>query len=287
VKRDANWLLIGLTTFLACHGCTDDFDPASRVVSLRVLAVQADHPLARPDSDVQLSALYYDPKPETLSWAWGPCDSEASSSAFACLQKLEFSALTIGNEPSYTLHVPPQGKDQSMSDVLGVAVVACPGTISQGDTLGIPIRCLDPHGEALDLDAFEIGMKRVYVSEEGENHNPMIDMVLWDGERWPDDEVREAHCDEHGKCKKHTIELRAPDAEEHGLDAAGVSISEQVVVQFYATGGTFEDDVRTLADPDTTWKPRDEDRGKELDFWFEIRDDRGGVSWVARRVRVP
>ena len=39
---------------LSLAACTSDFDPGSRVTSLRVLAVRADLPLAHPGEEVQL-----------------------------------------------------------------------------------------------------------------------------------------------------------------------------------------------------------------------------------------
>lgn len=271
---------------LACHGCSDDFDPSSRVVNLRVLAVQADHPSAAPGQEVRLQALYYDPEERPLSWAWGPCASAGSSSAIACAQGIDLANMTVGVDPSFTFTVPAAAADDATPTV-GVAVVACPGTIVSGETAGIPLRCLDAQGRALDINAFEVGMKRLFVRTRDENHNPSLEMVLWDGERWPEGEEREARCDgDSKKCKKHKLEVRAPDAEERTIDVDGRPITEQAIVQFYGTGGTFEDDVRTLDEPDTTWQPRPEDRDRLLTLWFVVRDDRGGVTWTDRQVRV-
>jgi hypothetical protein len=277
-----------LTWSLACHGCDDDFDPASRVIDLRLLAVQADQPFARPGEEVQLRALFHDPEGRPLEWAFGPCAEADSSAALACLRALAFEDLTIGKQPSYVLRVPGDALGGGAGNAfLGVAVVACPGTLRAGDTHGIPVACEDAQGRALALDTFEVGMKRIFVRDDARNENPAIDMVLWDGEQWPQGELREARCDgEDGKCRKHALELRSEHAQETSTDEDGQTIREVAIVQFYATGGTFEDDVRTIEEPDTTWKPRKQDRGKELTLWFVLRDDRGGVSWTERRVRV-
>ncbi|MFT3923730.1 MAG: hypothetical protein QM778_14455 [Myxococcales bacterium] len=273
---------------LACHGCSDDFDPSSRVVNLRVIAVQADRPSAAPGQQVRLDALYFDPEGRALSWAWGLCGSEASSSALSCAQTLDLRAMSIGQASSFEFTVPAAPAGSTAYDSVGIAVIACPGTLQPGDTVGIPVSCVDASGLALDINAFEVGMKRVFVRDHDENHNPQIEMVLWDGERWPEGELREAGCDADGKkCKKHKLEVRAPDAQERATDVDGRSIQEQAVTQFYATGGTFEDDVRVVDEADTTWQPRAEDRGQVLTLWFVVRDDRGGVTWTERQVRVP
>lgn len=274
---------------LACHGCSDDFDPASRVVNLRILAVQADKPFAQPGEEVTLTALYHDPEARALSWAFGPCESAASSSALACAQSLAFSSLTLGDAPSHTFQVPSRAEGASFlaGNALGMVVVACPGTLAGGTTSGIPLRCLDHDGNALGLNEFELGIKRIFVHEERIHRNPQIEMILWNGERWPEGEEREARCENDGKkCKKVVLELRARDSEERATDAEGQPVVEHKVVQFYATGGTFEDDVRAIEEPDTTWRPRLEDRGERLTMWIVLRDDRGGVSWSERHVRV-
>jgi hypothetical protein len=124
-------------------------------------------------------------------------------------------------------------------------------------------------------------MKRLFIREDARNQNPAIEEVLWDGKRWPEDEIKVERC-EKDACKKHRVELRAPGASERALDPFGERVDEFVVFQFYATGGTFEDDVRILEDPETTWRARKEDQGKRITFWFVVRDDRGGVGWTSR-----
>src|SRR5688572_12864624 len=96
-----NWILASLALgTLACHGCSDDFDPASRVVNLRVLAVQADKPFAKPGDTVQLSALFHDPKERPLTWAFGICPEADSTSALSCIQHVKFEDLSLGTEPA-------------------------------------------------------------------------------------------------------------------------------------------------------------------------------------------
>ena len=46
---------------LSALGCGVDFDPASKVSTLRVLAVQKDKPYARPGDSVTLQLLWHDP----------------------------------------------------------------------------------------------------------------------------------------------------------------------------------------------------------------------------------
>ncbi len=71
-----------------------------------------------------------------------------------------------------------------------------------------------------------------------------------------------------------------------GRDELGRDFTEQLVIQYYATEGIFEYEVRTGASPKTGWVARKRASGKTLTLWFVARDDRGGVTWTQRRVSV-
>lgn len=267
--------------------CSDDFEPASRVTRLRLLAVQADSPFALPGQDVELRALAHDPEQRKLSWGFGLCFEDASSLAIDCLRRMAFDSLRIGDTPSHTLHVP-----DNRASYVGVVVVVCPGTIAPGNTFGISVACLDEQGRPLAPPEFEVALKRVYVREPAQNHNPTFAELLWDGVPWPENEVKLDTCarTKDMACTswtKHTLELRAPDAAESSVDRAGNPMVEQAVVQLYATGGEFDDDVRVASDARTTWTARSQDSGELVTLWFVVRDDRGGLSWLTRQLRVP
>ena len=68
--------------------------------------------------------------------------------------------------------------------------------------------------------------------------------------------------------------------------ALGRAFEEQVVIQHYATEGIFEFEVRTGESPKTGWVARKRASGQTLTLWFVARDDRGGVTWTQRQVRV-
>ena len=62
--------------------------------------------------------------------------------------------------------------------------------------------------------------------------------------------------------------------------------SRHLVAQYYATEGLFEFESRIAEAPATGWVARKFASGKELTMWLVVRDDRGGVTWTDRRVRV-
>jgi hypothetical protein len=278
-----------LSLSLMAAACSDDFDPASRVSDLRVLAVSADQPFALPGSEVKLEALAFDPAARSLSWGWGVCIEGSSSLALDCLRALRFDSLTIGqDQPRHILRVP-----ETDAPFVGVVVVACPGTIVAGNTEGVPLACVGADDRPLPLSEFELGLKRIYLRDSQLNHNPTFDTLIWDGVPWPEGEVRRDTCarTKDASCDaftEHALEARAAaDAVEKSIDREQLPITEQVVVQLYATGGEFEDDVRVVEKPTNTWKARREDAGQRITFWFVVRDDRGGVSWISRQLDVP
>ena len=273
---------------LVAAGCSDDFDPASLVSDLRVLAVSADKPYALPGSDVRLEALAFDPAGRSLSWGWGLCIEPASSLALDCLRAMRFESLTIArDQPRHVLSMP-----QTDGPYVGVVVVACPGDIVPGNTEGVPLACMDG-ARQLPLSEFELGLKRIFVQESTLNHNPQIAELRWDGVPWPEGETRRDTCAKakDGTCDEfaqHEVTVQAAaDAVETSLDSEGSPRPEQVVVQLYGTSGEFDDDVRVVDAPTTGFRARKEDAGKQITFWFVVRDDRGGVSWISRSLDVP
>lgn len=258
---------------LSLFACAGDFDPGSRVTKLRLLAVQASQSYARAGEDVKLEALAVDPLSRTISWGFSTCVDAVSSGVEDCVRAA--GKLAPGS-PSFSVRVPDDAKM-----FVGVVVVACPGTLTDGVTQGIPIACV-AGGRALRLDEFEIGVKRIFVSNE-RNANPTIQAVTFDGTPWPEGDVREVDpCATEGnriqKCN---------DADEHAISvSSAVETNEQTVVEYYATEGLFEDEVRVADSPTTKWAARSQSVGKNVTIIIVVRDSRGGVSWTTREVHV-
>jgi hypothetical protein len=301
---------------LALAGCGADFDPGSNVSSLRVLSVQADEPYAAPGETVRIEATTHDPAGRSIDWAWVACETPDSSSVEGCLLEIAETALTTGNVPllgrgigqnSVELTIPEtvldgvpvEARPSLFSGVLGIA---CPGSLSldleaaaRAGSL-LPFRCLDAaSGAELGLHDAIAGVKRVYIREADRNQNPVIDSITFDGELWPEEEVKEVDsCDTDkfafGDCKgqgQHRIAANVtPESFEAGLDEFGRPFEEELVVQHYATEGIFEYEVRIAELPQNRWVARRSASGQELRLWFVARDDRGGVTLAERRVRV-
>jgi len=298
VKR-AWWLL-------ALAACGNDFDPASRVNDFRLLAVAADKPYAAPGETVKLTTLAHEPFGRPVTWAWTTCPLPADSTVNACLARYAELAregrtppFVVGPNPSYEVTIPPNlfdGIAQTENQLFGVLTIGCPGVLSPRETnvVGeLPFQCVDG-GQVLPFERWVVSVKRIFLFRRDKNANPGIGRVTWDGADWPEAEVKEVgvcafDSNTYGDCKgeRHDLVVTpAADAVEAGTDENGRTFREAVVVQYYATEGVFEFDAKTVDAPATRWAARTRSQGQNVDMWFVVRDNRGGVTWTTRRVRV-
>lgn len=294
---------------LLLMGCDAAPEPGAKVDSFRVLAEQVDQPYAHPGETVKLSSLSFDPQQRPVTWAWASCVNPEESSLEGCL-----ATLSASPDPASSVFAMGEGADSPElvipADVLtglpaqarigasvGVVSVACPGDLSLGEGPGgLPFRCQEVgSGHDLALDEFIAGIKRVTVRETDRNLNPVIARITFDGVDWPADEVKEVgFCNRNdflydscpNKEKHQLAAVLAPESFESGKDELGHDFDEQLVVQYYATEGIFENEVRVGHEPKNGWVARKRASGQTLTLWFVARDNRGGVSWAERRVSV-
>lgn len=298
---------------LALQGCGAELDPGTQVQSLRVLAVQADTPFASPGDTVRLQALSHDPFDRPITWAWATCENPASSSVEGCLIDIAQDAAASGASPLISM-----GEGQDSIDItlpanvlddvstparpqalVGVLSIACPGTLElvtdPTTESPLPFRCTAPEGNELSLHDYVVGIKRIFLRETDTNDNPVIESVTFDGEDWPEGEVKEVDaCDTdeftfddcEGEIDHRVAAVLSPGSFQTGVDEFGRDFTEQLIVQHYTTDGIFKDEVRIGQDSETQWVARSGSAGTEQTLWFVARDDRGGVTWAERRVRV-
>lgn len=273
--------------------CGGDFEPAARITKLRLLALRADAPFAQPGQTVTLQPLTAAREPEALSWAFATCTDPASGTVDGCLSELD-GPFTEFELAAGGLQVQVGEREQyRRTRALGVAIAACPGTIEEGETGQVPLRCRDAAGEPLPLDRFEVGVKRIFVRERDQNENPSIEVLRWEGEPWAEDDIPEVEAcekdtDEIEDCPKslrHSLGIET-SAPESGVDESGLAFREQQIVQVYATQGVFDFEVRLAEDADNSWAAQAWANQDLATLWFVVRDDRGGVGWATRQVRV-
>lgn len=135
--------LASLFAVVAAQGCGSDFDPSSRVTSLRVLAVSADarwgsanpndanniqgETYANQGDTIWLEAEWYaldakyadstDARPR--EWLWLRCVDPDDTSVVGCIKALGEEAQKTGDVKSAFLNVPTPGTDQ---DVVSVTI---------------------------------------------------------------------------------------------------------------------------------------------------------------------
>lgn len=264
--------------------CGGDFDPGSRVTKLRVLAIRSDRPFTRPGERIALEPLVVDPAARPLTYGYALCRDPRSSSVLECLAAADPTPLYIGPQPNFGLDVPDARS-------LGLVVAACPGPLRYAPTLPLPFVC-ESEGHTLSLEDFELGVKRIFVRARDRNENPSITRVTWDDMDWPQGEAREvSRCDEDtndfSECPEsiaHRLSVVTSPAES-GVDETGATFRERQIIQYYASEGIFEFDVKSAEVPETRWLAR-KSTPTEVRVWFVVRDDRGGVTWTERRVLV-
>jgi len=290
--------LLGLLLLAACGA---DFEPGSRVHDVRLLALRADPPFARPGERVELELLFANPQQRALSWAKGTCTQPPASTLDACLSALDGPLEPFDPEEAGALgvDVPEDALDgladgERPSALIGVVVVACPGELAGGETAGVPIACRDERGRALPIGELPVGIKRVFVRERDRNAQPRITRVLFDGEEWPEDEPRRvASCagdgyeiDDCPQATRHALSVQTEPAE-RGRDELGGEYREQIVVQFYASHGVFGSEVRIAGEADNAFALQAGPEDASATLWLVARDDRGGVDWAVRTVQLP
>jgi hypothetical protein len=313
-------IALGASALASVVGCGEDADPASRITTLRVIAVRADKPYAKPGDTVHLDSIWYDGLDPDLTkrsrtWAWTMCVNPPSTDVVSCFAKVAKDAAATGRAPpfaigndtdTFQLTIPGDAisslpEPARVFAEVGVILIVCPGDLKLPDattpiTPGtFPVKCIDPSGRELGLDEFEAGVKRIFVRESTTNANPKIDSITWDGATWAAGDVKSASaCDTTGnrydRCDSslaHDLALNVtPDSFESGTDEFGQSFVEQLVTQYYATEGIFQYDVKVSQDPGTSWVARTKASGTQVRMWLVARDNRGGVTWDERRVNV-
>ncbi len=306
-------ILVATTGLLlgAATACESDFDPGSRITTLRVLAMQADAPYAAPGERVHLRALVHDPEGRPIDWAWAACVNPPAATVEGCIEEVNrhrnedgsLPLLASGEGLSELDYVVPDRALEGLDDAalplaeVGILSVACPGEIEEAapDAL-VPFDCRDrTTGDLLSLHEYVIGVKRIHLRSRDRNENPSIARILFDGSEWVADDVPEVEAcatggneyDDCPKATRHHIEVVVPkSAVEHGKDEFGREYAESVAVQFYSTEGIFENESRIYGETTTGWVARQSASGETVTLYIVVRDDRGGASWEERTVLV-
>ena len=187
-------------------GCgTVPFEPEGLVSSVRVLAVRASHPYAKPGDAIDFDLLAYDgrankPRPMRLFWLPTPCVNPEGGAVTACYPRfaevfpkgVDLSSKLLEG-PSSSVKVPvnaldPQGAEPRLYGTMFVFQMACAGHVQYiGDDAApspesVPFGCFDELGRKLGSEDFMFSYHTVFVVPTETNANPSIDGLTFDDE---------------------------------------------------------------------------------------------------------
>jgi hypothetical protein len=303
-----------------------DFDAQNKITGVRILATRADKPYALPGDQVTVEMLAADGRKDTTTrpmrlW-WLPviCADPYNDLYYACFANLpgtgsgapaegggdvKLSDLLVEG-PKFTFTMPSDIIDKhppvaGSADAYGLAIlfnIACAGHVDvvppSGDSrTSLPLGCFDDDGNQLGPSEYVVGFTRVYARTTVQNANPTIDGLTFQGE--PVDLTAGITVDVCGasdriNCADQKVDISVPpDSQEPNpddKDSQGNPRQEQVWVDYYATVGDFEGEIRLLYDPvrgkieptDTNY--HGPDRPGDGTMFAVVHDNRGGATWV-------
>jgi hypothetical protein len=216
----ARGAFIALAAGIGAAACSEpDFDPASRVASVRLLASQADAPFARPGEPVHVQVLAADGRagpvaaPMRVFWLPAPCVNPAGDDYFACFDAYDVSRagggagpggipLVAGADatpflvdgPAFSFAMPSDAIASHATPLGAVApygiafafVVACAGHVAlvprdAANVQSSPFACFDAANAPVPPSDFAVGFASVFAYESLRNANPAIDGVTFGG----------------------------------------------------------------------------------------------------------
>lgn len=294
--RAAAGIVVGAVIASVMGACgSTSFTPGSHVDTLRVLAVRADLPLAKPGETVSLEALVAYPAgdPSSVSFAWGTCVNPGSPEVADCARAVTSyargDAKTSIVVPKDALDALP---DTSLTGLVGVIFVACAGELRDEPTDTAPLSCYDARGARVGREGFVWGMKRIVVTDLARNANPTIAAMAFDGVRAWDESTelgitKTCDADDVADCPSSTLHLveaiAAPGSAETSLGR-----QEDLVAFFYVSAGDVQDEFARESGGSfsTVLAPTRVAAGRTITIWTVLRDDRGGVDWTTRTLRL-
>jgi hypothetical protein len=216
--QGARFQATAFVALAATLGCGVDFDPASKVNTLRVLAVQKDKPYARPGESVSLQLLWHDPRsalaagpaPE-IAWL-AACENPPGDLFERCFEQfqtlspeqlLERLSLPTAGATSHNdrftfttsadviaSRPPPKDPELIPYGITYVFFAICAGRLSVAFGESFPLLCYEERdgndgfsaGDArLGPESFIVGYSAVFAYERVGNANPTLSGIEFNG----------------------------------------------------------------------------------------------------------
>jgi len=278
-------LRLVLILVAACR--SSDFDPASFVSGLRVLAVKAEPPELAPGETTTLTALQVDTEGRPVALAWYRCLVKPLPDrpiADECVTGDSPSVLTaVGNGSPLEYTMPAVGpSDLGLPDSTGGVYLPLIARATAGD------------------GGLSFGYRLRLATGGPRNQNPALASVVHDqvhpkgaGTGAPDQPFDEETPIASSAGQEVTLRaaFAAGSAETYDVVIPGSptrTVTETLSISWFATGGSFTEDVTSPGEPDT--KLRLDERvpppGSTMDLWIVGRDERGGADFLHRTLVV-
>jgi hypothetical protein len=309
------WLALATVVVAGSLGCAQPEDIPSNIKDLRLLAMRLEPPElmapACPDPQAQsldpallasffqpieLRSLVLDPAGEgrEITWTLWSCPSTSYRTCSAAEVGTDRVQLAEGRQPA--------GEWQVTLDNLAASTTQAGAPLLQRVWEEDPFRGLGGlrvplflHLRAGDEEIW--GQKLMVYScqlfpDMSQNVNPELPAILLGGAPWPADEVI-------GVSGPGPFEVEPEDFSERqevyvvpSFELQPVVLKESWKIAWHADFGRFSPNVTGGADfgggearHRTEWLPPREGEGREVRFWFVVRDGRGGMSWTERRLQ--
>lgn len=131
-----------------------------------------------------------------------------------------------------------------------------------------------------------------FFPESKQNVNPALPGVTLKGDPWNEGDLPQVtRADGPFKVAAMDFSALEEDYVVPAFDLSEVSLHESWRINWYATMGTFSPGATGGTDvggeeskPFTEWKPSSKAGEQDVQFWMVVRDGRGGMSWLTRRL---
>ncbi|MBI5525588.1 MAG: hypothetical protein HY897_04575 [Deltaproteobacteria bacterium] len=266
--------VISVVLFAVLPRCFNvpEFPDQKEIKDLRILAIRADPPLARPGEDVTLRALVVSPDGEAGDAAhrWWWCGGTSGTEGAANCAPQDDPELDRGRERT-AIHRVPEGVLDQKSVLVKV--------YGFRDVVNLEVQRGDERARAF---------KRIQVLGGGQNRNPVMHGLHIEGAAAEGD----AFVVSPGKEYRLMPEADFSASERFSaIDFAlnTVELEEEYMFAWYATGGKLDDGVTRQSEGSATkWEAPGESpaQSKPLFVYVVLHDGRGGNDWWVQKVHV-
>jgi len=260
-----------LLLFCSCFA-VPEFPDEKVIKDLRILAIRADPPLARPGEEVALRALVVSPEGEAGDAAhrWWWCGGVSGTEGDANCAPQDDPTLDRGRGRTAVHSVPEGVLDQKS------ALVKIYGFRD--------IVNLEAERDGRRVRAF----KRIQVLESGQNRNPVIHGLHIEGA------VSEGDAYVVSPGKEYRLMPAADFSASERFSAVDfalgtVELQEEYMFTWHATGGDLDDGVTRHSEGSATrWESPGEPPadGRPLFIFVVVHDGRGGNDWWVQKIFV-